>query len=298
MRELGWRMWWLLASAVACSAGACSQSADDPIESGAGRGNEGGSDTEAGAGAGGSDAGVVAGAEGGSGDECKTPEDLTEYCSTHICPETPDDVDLGYCDSCTDEYPRVTRGMSSCGGVSVSRSTMFAGSTYHFDGDDHLVGVSWGGDADYCLYRAGRECTVQGVETTLCGDLDRCDAVGLQYRCDAPDACSAFDNPEMIQQQLCGAGDVVERFASSCDGSVFRHQSGATVNEWSFDAEGELVGIVVASDTSKRCLDGGYSKVAVYGRPCEAMGDGNDQCGAGGQGMGGTGGASGSGGAQ
>jgi hypothetical protein len=169
---------------------------------------------------------------------------------------------------------------------------MYVGRSYHFDADDRLIGVSWGGDSDYCRYTVGRDCTLQGPETTLCGDLERCDAVGLQYRCDSPDACSAFDNPQMIQQQLCGPGDVVERFASSCDGSVFRHQSGATVTESSFDADGELVGIVVASDTSKRCLDGGYSKVAVYGSPCEATGEGEDQCGAGGQGgAGGSGGA-------
>lgn len=83
---------------------------------------------------------------------------------------------------------------------------------------------------------------------------------------------------------------------------MYRHESGTALSEWTFDAQGELAGVVVTSDTGGYCDGGlsyrGYSKVAVYGSPCEATGEGEDQCAAGGQGgAGGQVGAAGSGGA-
>ena len=79
---------------------------------------------------------------------------------------------------------------------------------------------------------------------------------------------------------------------------MFRHESDTTISEWTFDAQGELAGVVFTSDVLESCPDVAYSKVAVYGSPCEATGEGEDQCGAGGQGgANGQGGAAGSGGA-
>jgi hypothetical protein len=117
----------------------------------------------------------------------------------------------------------------------------------------------------------------------LCGDLERCEATDLQSLCDDPDTCAAFDTPQTLLPRLCGDGAEVQRFTSSCSGSVFRHHSGGTTHEWSFDEQGELLGVVITSDTAVQCRDDGYSKVAVYGRPCDATGEGDEQCGAGGQ---------------
>lgn len=297
MRRANWQVGWLLMSAVACGGLASNESAGEPaFGNGAGRGNEGGSDSDAVAGAGGAETSVVAGA-GSAGDRC-APGDLAEYCSRNVCPETPDDVDLTFCDVDSDDSPLVTRGASSCGRVSVSMENRWEGRTYHFDDDDRLVGVSWWSDAlEDCPFphMVGQECKLQGPQKALCGDLERCATVGLDSLCYRPGVCSALDSLPTIQQQLCVEGETVERFASSCNGSVFRHQSGATMSEWTFDAQGELAGVVFTSDALESCPDVAYSKVAVYGSPCEATGEGEDQCGAGGQG--GSSGAGGGGGA-
>lgn len=297
MRRANWQVAWLLMSVVACSGLAGSESADGPaFAGGAGQGNEGGSDSDAVGGAGGAGA-VVAGAAGEGGGNCGgQPKNLAEYCARNGCPETPDDVDLNYCDVDSDFAPFVTRGPSSCGGVSVSMSNMWEGTTYHFDNDGQLVGVSWSSDyIDDCPHSVGRECLPQGPQTVLCGELERCAAVELVHLCShTVGVCSELDRPPTMQQ-LCAEGETVERFASSCGGSVFRQQSGAKMSEWTFDDQGELVGVVLTSDALESCWRVLSSKVAVYGSPCEATGEGEDQCSAGGQGgsMGGGGGSGG-----
>lgn len=83
---------------------------------------------------------------------------------------------------------------------------------------------------------------------------------------------------------------MVERFASSCGGYVFRRASGTESSEWSFDDAGQLLGVVVTKAWSESCraipdsipYSVPYSKVAVYGEPCEVVGQGVDQCGVGG----------------
>jgi hypothetical protein len=297
MRRASWQAGWLLMSAVACGGLASNESSGEPaFGNGAGQGNEGGSDSGVIAGAGGAQTGAVAGA-GSVGEPC-APGDLAEYCSRNVCPETPDDVDLTFCDVDPEDSPLVIQGASSCGRVSVSMENMWEGRTYHFDDDDRLVGVSWSSDAlEVCPFPhiVGRECKLQGPQEPLCGDLERCAAVELDNLCSRPGVCSAVDSLPTIQQQRCVAGETLERFASSCKGSVFRRETGKTVSEWTFDAQGELAGVVFTSDALESCPKVAYGKVAVYGSPCEATGEGEDQCGAGGQG--GSSGADGAGGA-
>ena len=257
-----------LSGALTFATWACSHSSDQvPFENGAGRAS-GGADTAAEAGAG-----------GAYDDECPGRQSLKEYCRTRACPESPQVVDLSYCDSPFD-FPRVTQRESSCGGVSVIFEDTYEVIRYHFDADDHLVGIDGGSDSlSQCEWGGvGATCTLQGAETTLCGDFSRCAAVELRYLCNEPDACSAFESQQMLQDQLCGAADTVARFDSTCNGSLYRHHSGTTVSEWSFDTEGQLVGATVTTKTAEACFDGGYSKMAVFGQPCEAVGGGADAC--------------------
>lgn len=284
MRKFGWQVGWLMMSAIACSHLAADESGEHSSEGDAGQANEGGeSGTVAGEGGG---TPVVAGAGGatpveGGGDDCsRTPRDLAEYCSRNDCPQTPDDVDLGFCGGDdVAQHPRITRGASSCG-ISVSLDTDWDGLVYHFDTGGSLVGVAWYSDAlDDCPDSVGRACALKGPQTALCGDLERCEAVSLEYLCDDVSSCSVFESSEIAKQELCAEGGGVERFASSCGGSVFRHDSGTTVREWSFNADGELRGVVATSVTATPCPNHmGYSAVAVYGKPCEAIGERTDPC--------------------
>lgn len=270
MRGLGWWMGWLVMSAAACGGVTRNEGAGGNV---AGRGND------------------TAVEECGHG-----PKDLAEYCRGYPCPEGPDDVDLGLC-NVANRFARVVRYESSCGGVSVSRNGGLGGDTLHFDANGRLIGIAWFSDvASDCPNTLGRQCTPQGPETNLC-EVERCDALDLNYWCSEPDACAGFDSPQMIQQ-LCDGSDGVERFASSCNGYIFRHQSDTESSEWSFDDTGKLLGVAVTKGAAESCVGGvGYSKVAVYGKPCEAVGEGVDQCGAGGQGGAAGRGAGGQGGA-
>lgn len=284
MRNLGWWIGWLLMSLAAC--GRATRNEREGGSNVAGRGNHAGESGVTGGvdGVSAGTGGTTGVAGGTTGDECAdAPKSLDEYCSRFECPETPDDVDLGTCEVVNESYG-VSQRESSCGGVSVISNYGFGAVSYYFDADGQLEGISWASDVlSDCpgslgsLGSLGRQCTPQGPATNLC-DLARCDAVGLQYWCSEPDACSDFASLAAIQQ-LCTGGDKVERFASSCGGAVFHRQSDTESSEWSFDDNGKLLGVVVTNAEAKTCLGGvAYSKVHVYGEPCEAVGEGVDQC--------------------
>jgi hypothetical protein len=210
-------------------------------------------------------------------DACKNnPKDMEEYCSLFECPRTLDDIGLRLCDD-FDEGGSIVQRESSCGGVTVTMDSIyFSERSYHFDADGHLVGIVPPHSSYTSACPVGRQCDAPyHPSTSLCHPA-RCDAAPLESWCSGLSSCPEADSPEALQQ-LCAAGDTLERFASSCGGSVYR----SGWKEWSFDEAGKLVGVVLTWKYKPRCASGGYSEVHVFGEPCEAVGESVDQCAAG-----------------
>jgi hypothetical protein len=247
--------------------------------------------------------GETCAAEGPKTDPCEqepecspTTVSVSEYCETERCPATPDDIDLGYCArNAPIDSPRISQASSSCGGVAISIGDIFSGTVYHWNEDGELVSVAGWSDASFCDVPIviGADCAVVGDEMMLCGDSERCPTTALPELCaHEPDACLSTPGEVSVQARCDDPGEVVYSFEGACAGSVYRHVASDRRTEWTFDADGKLVGVVIAGSEVERCLDGGYSKVAVFGKPCEAPGEGELLCGDTGEGgAGGAGGA-------
>jgi hypothetical protein len=242
-------------------------------------------------------AGSSAGEGNGAQNECPSMT-LAEYCQSNPCPVAPDDIDLGYCDGDSDGSPHIIEQHSSCGGVAIVRGTNYGGGEYHWDAEGTLVSLSWASDDGFPECVVGAECQLVGAETFLCGDSAQCPTTVLKELCARsdryPGACPN-EPAEVTTGARCNQpGSSVQSFAA-CGGTVYRHVTADTTTEWTFDAASALVGVTIAGPEIERCLDGGYSKVAVFGKPCAVMGTGDWVCGD--NGTAGAGGAAGEGGA-
>lgn len=109
---------------------------------------------------------------------------LSAYCDDETCPSSFDDALESWCSTTS---TMVTEQASSCGGRSVRSAAGQGATTFHFDGDDELVGVYVESDLVRACSPAegsptssdhayGRECTLSGTASNpcqvACNDID------------------------------------------------------------------------------------------------------------------------------
>lgn len=224
----------------------------------------GGSRAEAGAGSGGSPT-------NGQFEPCAI-EDLAQHCASSSCPESPDDV-VPFC--ANDDFRGTTRSATECGGTLVSINYGLGYTDFYFDQDGALVGI-------VSLSDVGRECS-DGHSTLVTQFGETCAAVG-----EPEDVCEGA--PGCNQTEVCGdtgvafypcPGDLadfeancsyarrVERYDSTCGGTIVIADANERVERFTFDQEGKLVG----TDAN-----GEMGRHQCWGKPCAPEGPAEVLC--------------------
>jgi hypothetical protein len=243
-------------------------------------GEGGGREQQAGAGQGGA-------AGNGLWIPCEALE-LATQCAQSSCPESPEEV----VPFCTDDFRGTTRSATDCGGTVVTKDFGLGKTNYYFDDMGALMGLSISSDK-------GRECA-DGRVTLVTQYGEICASLG-----EAEDLCLAA--PSCSQGAVCGeAGpgfhpcpgaldefdpdcryaELIERYASSCGGTVIVARQQHVSQSFTFDEEGNLSGTDATNEqNSHQC----------WGTPCEPEGEAEVLCtnqgGAPATGEGGAGGA-------
>lgn len=201
------------------------------------------------------------------------------------CSEAADCESFGDCSTlaelraqCDDDlYSYATR----CGGTYVEQDGGVTTSTWTFDSVGKLVAGSYE-DEGSCEAWGSVACPPIGNPKSFC------DAIGPE--CTSHDSCATwgFACPATLADvsEYCQSGFDLERFPSSCGGTVVSASAGVQAVRWTFDANGELVGAWSHGD---------LGDCDTWGARCdgEPAGPREPVCGTGGEG--GSGGAGGSG---
>ncbi|MES1183861.1 MAG: hypothetical protein ABUL60_08590 [Myxococcales bacterium] len=203
----------------------------------------------------------------------------------------------------------VALGVWSCSGDgenSPTESAAGAGASaaagHHQGGSGAQAGGGAAGDGGSAGDRGG--AAGAGGSAGAGGNAgDACEARTLQAYCSqlesrvVPQACPKSPADFELGREQCGRYNGVSRYASDCGGVIIEvwgdKMDGANYYSYyySFDAQGELVGVAFANDVPDECPG--------WGEPCARVGDPEPLCSDGGAGgQGGAGGAgSGAGGA-
>jgi hypothetical protein len=225
-------------------------------------------------GAGGGAPELVAGAGGQGG---PNPDQCTELADP---PSSEDRLTLEELEeleaSC--DVDELTVYRSSCGGTYVEVRQGVTESTWVFDSAGELIGGS---------YEAEGTCEYWG---STCGPVGKGESL-----CEADGACAEhascaewganFYCPETLDDlaAVCGRGGVkVERYASSCAGTVVEASDGVQSSTWTFNGTGKLIGVRSRGDVG----DCDY-----WGTECRPLGSAQTVCSDGGAGGAGEGGA-------
>lgn len=197
--------------------------------------------------------------------------------------------------------PGIMRRFASSCGFSVQRDTNGGTLTYHFDHDQKLVGASIRlvdhNEVPCHTESYGQECETSGPAVDLCDPSSHCTAplsgtpalTELELKCGP--LCEPFYVDGYRAQNECGGENLAR----------IDRQEGST-STWSFDGDGNLVGVMRrGAGFATNCDDGQLSLGVSWGSPCKKLepggyGSGNAICSVSHAPLPGEGGASGAGG--
>lgn len=196
--------------------------------------------------------------------------DLATQCAQSGCPESPEDVVL----FCTNDFG-TTRSATDCGGTVVSKDFGLGKTNYYFDDMGALMGLSISSDQT-------RECA-DGRLTLITQYGEICASLG-----EAEDLCLAA--PTCSQAAVCGEtgpgfhpcpspldefepdcryAELIERYASSCGGTVIVASQQRISQSFTFDEEGNLSGTDATNHQNVH---------QCWGKPCEPEGEAEVLC--------------------
>ena len=223
------------------------------------------------------------GSAGGQGDptpsgRCQEHADCASFgdCSTNLAELQ------SRCDS-----EDLTRYATRCGGTYVESDEGVTASSWLFDAQGKLIGGAFEGERN-CSSWGPANCPSVGKGTPLCGPPGG--------KCVAHDTCSIwganFDCPATLDdvEATCDFAEIIiERYASDCGGTYVNATNYGQQSEWTFDADGKLIGAASIGDVG----DCDY-----WGTRCHPVGNPQALCTTGGSGGAGSeGGSAGAGGA-
>jgi len=197
--------------------------------------------------------------------------DLATHCAESTCPESPEDV----VPFCTNDFRGTTRSATDCGGTVVSKDFGLGKTNYYFDDMGALMGLSISSDEV-------RECS-DGRETLItqygeiCASLSDAEDLCLaESGCNRAAVCGEagpgfYPCPSQLDEfePDCRYAELVERFASSCGGTVIVASQQRLSQKFTFDEEGNLSGTDATDDQNVH---------QCWGKPCEPEGEAEVLC--------------------
>lgn len=197
--------------------------------------------------------------------------DLAAQCAMSSCPESPEDV----VPFCTNDFGGTTRSATDCGGTVVSKDFGLGKTNYYFDDMGALMGVSISSDdirecpdgRETLITQYGEICASLNDAEDLCLSAPGCNRAAVcgeagpgYYPCPGP--LDEFE-PD------CRYAELIERFASSCGGTIIVASQQRLSQSFTFDEEGKLSGTDASGDQNAH---------QCWGKPCEPEGEAEVLC--------------------
>jgi hypothetical protein len=139
----------------------------------------------------------------------------------------------------------LTSYRTSCGGTYVESDGGVTLATWLFDADGKLIGGSYE-DEGTCSSWGSTTCTSVGIGRPLCGENGPC-----VTHTSCAEWGANFHCPEQLDDVsiICGFAEVeLDRYTSDCGGTLVKASNGVQTVDYSFDAEGILIGVSAIGD--------------------------------------------------
>jgi len=188
------------------------------------------------------------------------PGTLAALCDEEDCPSSASEVFY----QCS-EHEGAASFTSSCSGLSVAVTDGDNHTVWHFGSEGQLIGVKVTRGDGSCTRQYGAWCEMAGGSSSLCPMADSCAAHPLEDLC----VVGSRKHPCPTLADACGDGPDVDVSRSSCGGYFIRSDHGTNVNDYSFDADGVLIGARYFDDVPHSCGDARQAYGTTYGVICE-----------------------------